>query len=135
MSAHDVERAYAKWARAAEFVEYEGEAFYHGTIDGHAVRVDDGTRGDRCYAIKVWIAVEVTERRGVIKRREAEPTPMREALRRVLAEEKSLIGVRVDDGELSVSFRTGTAPEDMARVTGRLSEACRVIGPAGGVYR
>lgn len=135
MSAYDVERAFAAWARAAGFVEYEGEAFYHGTVDGHAVVVDDGTRGTRCYGPHVKIVVEITEPRGVLLGKRAETTPLREELRRVLAAENALVGLRLDDGELDLGFEKDTQPDEMARVVSRIIAACRVVVPPGGVYR
>jgi len=135
MSAYDIERAFAAWARSAQFVEYEGEAFYHGTIDGHAVCVDDGTRGDRWFGAHVTVAVDVTERRGVLDRRTAETTPVRAALRAVLAAEQSLVSLRLDDGELALGFTKDTQPEEMARVTARIIDACRFVVPPCGAYR
>ncbi|MBS2012270.1 MAG: hypothetical protein JST00_05260 [Deltaproteobacteria bacterium] len=135
MSAYEVERAYAAWAREARFVEYEGEAFYHGTIDGHAVVVDDGTRGERCYPPQARIVVEITEPRGVVAAKHEESTPVREKLRRVLAEEKPLQSVRLDDGELALEFGKDTEPQEMARILVLIVAACRIELTPVGPYR
>lgn len=116
-------RAYARWAREADFVEDGHDAAYRGFIDGVIVRIDNGVRASGFYKVDVAIAIATGAPAGVVGADEA--SPLRAALFACSQDEEDIVGIRVDVDALALRLAPETPPDHVSRIAQRVIDLCR----------